>query len=135
MATFDNDEKNISYALGMNMCEYISHLPIKIDVETFSKAFSDFHKDGKFQFDNDEYRKYMTMFQEQAQEAGKAAIAEKVEVSDNELDFQLNMMSRYYGFNAKEMRSTLEKNGGIDELRTDLINGKVLEKLSSAALN
>ena len=31
----------------------------------------------------------------------KAAIAEKVEVSDNELDFQLNMMSRYYGFNAK----------------------------------
>ena len=76
MATFDNDEKNISYALGMNMCEYISHLPIKIDVETFSKAFSDFHKDGKFQFDNDEYRKYMTMFQEQAQEAGKAAIAE-----------------------------------------------------------
>ena len=76
MATFDNDEKNISYALGMNMCEYISHLPIKIDVETFSKAFSDFHKDGKFQFDNDEYRKYMTMFQQQAQEAGKAAIAE-----------------------------------------------------------
>ena len=65
----------------------------------------------------------------------KAAIAEKVEVSDNELDFQLNMMSRYYGFNAKEMRSTLEKNGGIDELRTDLINGKVLDKLATAALN
>ena len=65
----------------------------------------------------------------------KAAIAEKVEVSDNELDFQLNLMSRYYGFNAKEMRSTLEKNGGIDELRSDLINGKVLEKLATAALN
>ena len=65
----------------------------------------------------------------------KAAIAEKVEVSDNELDFQLNMMSRYYGFNAKEMRTTLEKNGGIDELRSDLINGKVLEKLATAALN
>lgn len=65
----------------------------------------------------------------------KAAIAEKVEVSDNELDFQLNMMSRYYGFNAKEMRSNLEKNGGIDELRTDLINGKVLDKLATAALN
>ena len=76
MALFDTDEKNISYALGMNMCEYISHLPIKIDVETFSKAFSDFHKEGKFAFDNDEYRKYMTMFQQQAQEAGKAAIAE-----------------------------------------------------------
>ena len=45
------------------------------------------------------------------------------------------MMSRYYGFNAKEMRSTLEKNGGIDELRTDLINGKVLDKLATAALN
>ena len=76
MAVFDNDEKNISYALGMNMCEYISHLPIKIDVETFSKAFADFHKEGKFAFDNEEYRKYMTMFQQQAQEAGKAAIAE-----------------------------------------------------------
>ena len=76
MSAFDSDEKNISYALGMNMCEYISHLPLKIDVETFSKAFADFHKEGKFQFDNDEYRKYMTMFQQQAQEAGKAAIAE-----------------------------------------------------------
>lgn len=65
----------------------------------------------------------------------KAAIAEKVEVSDNELNFQLDMMSRYYGFKAKEMRSTLEKNGGIDELRTDLINGKVLDKLATAALN
>ena len=65
----------------------------------------------------------------------KAAIAEKVEVSDSELDFQLNMMSRYYGFNPKDMRSTLEKNGGIDELRADLIQGKVLEKLATAALN
>ena len=65
----------------------------------------------------------------------KAALAEKVEVDDKELDFQLNMMSRYYGFNAKEMRSTLEANGGIDELRTDLINGKVLDKLAAAALN
>ena len=29
----------------------------------------------------------------------------------------------------------VEKNGGIDELRTDLINGKVLDKLATAALN
>ena len=76
MAVFEKEADNVSYALGMNMCEYISHLPIKIEIEAFSKAFSDFHKEGKFQFDQDEYRKFMTMFQQQAQAAGEAAIAE-----------------------------------------------------------
>ena len=59
---------------------------------------------------------------------------ENVSVSDEELDAQMQMMSRYYGCKPRELRDMLEKSGAIDELRVDIINGKVLEKLTDAAL-
>lgn len=76
MAIFKNDSENLSYALGMNMCEYLSHLPIKIDTLTFVKAFQDFTSTGKFEFTQEEYQKFMQMFQEEAKKAGESAIAE-----------------------------------------------------------
>ncbi|MBO5667807.1 MAG: trigger factor [Lentisphaeria bacterium] len=59
---------------------------------------------------------------------------EKISVDDKELDEQLAMMSRYYGCKPKELRDMLEKSGSIDELRMDIVNGKVLEKLTEAAI-
>ena len=59
---------------------------------------------------------------------------ENVSVDDKELDDQLTMMSRYYGCKPKELRDMLEKSGSIDELRMDIVNGKVLEKLTEAAI-
>ena len=44
------------------------------------------------------------------------------------------MMSRYYGCKPNELRDMLEKSGSIDELRADIVNGKVLEKLTEAAI-
>lgn len=59
---------------------------------------------------------------------------ENITVDDKELDEQLQMMSRYYGCKPRELREMLEKSGSIDELRLDIINGKVLEKLTEAAI-
>lgn len=65
----------------------------------------------------------------------KIAKLENVIVDDRELDEQLTMMSRYYGCKPRELRDMLEKSGSIDELRMDIVNGKVLEKLTDAAIN
>ena len=65
----------------------------------------------------------------------KIAKLENVIVDDLELNEQLAMMSRYYGCKPRELRDMLEKSGSIDELRMDIINGKVLEKLTDAAIN
>ena len=65
----------------------------------------------------------------------KIAKLENISVDDNELDEQLTMMSRYYGCKPRELRDMLEKSGSIDELRMDIVNGKVLEKLTDAAIN
>jgi trigger factor len=65
----------------------------------------------------------------------KIAKLENISVDDSELDEQLTMMSRYYGCKPRELRDMLEKSGSIDELRMDIVNGKVLEKLTDAAIN
>ncbi len=65
----------------------------------------------------------------------KIAKLENISVDDRELDEQLTMMSRYYGCKPRELRDMLEKSGSIDELRMDIINGKVLEKLTESAIN
>ena len=65
----------------------------------------------------------------------KIAKLEKITVDENELGGQLQLMSRYYGCKPHELRDMLEKSGSIDELRADMINGKVLEKLTETAVN
>ena len=64
----------------------------------------------------------------------QAAKLENVTVDDAELESQMQMMSRYYGCKPRELRDMLEKSGAIDELRVDIVNGKVLDKLTDAAL-
>jgi trigger factor len=64
----------------------------------------------------------------------QAAKLENITVSDEEMEAQLQMMSRYYGCKPRELRDMLEKSGAVDELRVDIVNGKVLDKLTEAAL-
>ncbi len=61
----------------------------------------------------------------------KAAKVEDVSVSNEELDAQVAVMSRYYGYKEDDFRRMLEQNGSIEDLRTDILNSKVLEKLAS----
>ena len=64
----------------------------------------------------------------------QAAKLENISVGDQELETQIQMMSRYYGSKPKELRNMLEKSGAIDELRAEIVNDKVLEKLTDSAL-
>ncbi len=56
----------------------------------------------------------------------KIAKAENITVTPEEFDAQLKGMSYYYGYKEKELRSMLEKTGGMDELQLDMLNHKVL---------
>lgn len=62
------------------------------------------------------------------------AKAENTVISDEEVAYQMESMSRYYGYNAKEMRAMLDKNGAMEELRQDMANAKTLYSLAEAAL-
>lgn len=61
----------------------------------------------------------------------KAAKAEEVSVSEDELNTQISVMSRYYGYKEDDFRRMLEQNGSVEDLRTDILNSKVLDKLAS----
>ena len=62
------------------------------------------------------------------------AKAENVSVSDEEVAYQMESMSRYYGMKLQDMRNLLNKNGALDELRQDMVNAKVLHERAEAAL-
>ena len=63
----------------------------------------------------------------------KIAKAEQIAISQDELNVQLKGLSQYYGYKEKELRSMLEKSGGMDELQLDILNAKVLEFLAKQA--
>ncbi len=63
----------------------------------------------------------------------KVAIIEGVEVPDNELDAQVNMMARYYGYKEDEFRKMIERNGSMEDLRNDILANKVLDLLATYA--
>ncbi len=61
------------------------------------------------------------------------AKAEKISITAEEVNAQIDSMSRYYGYKGKEFRSMLEKNGAIDDLALDMVNAKTLEFLTGMA--
>lgn len=63
----------------------------------------------------------------------KIAKAEKIEISRGDVEGQIKAMSRYYGRNENELRSMLEKTGGMEELQLDILNAKVLDFLAAKA--
>lgn len=63
----------------------------------------------------------------------RIAEKEKIAVDGKEVDSQIKGMSKYYGYKEKELRSLLEKNGGIEDLHLDLMVGKVMDFLVQKA--
>jgi len=64
----------------------------------------------------------------------KVADIEKVDVSDAELDEEIAKMSEYYRVSPKEIRESLEKQGGgIDNIRNNLKTRKAIEAVISKA--
>ncbi|MDD3886179.1 MAG: trigger factor [Victivallaceae bacterium] len=64
----------------------------------------------------------------------KIAQAEKIAVEQAEIEAQITVMSQQYGYPVKELRDMLEKNGQLDSLQLEILNGKVLEKLAEPSL-
>ncbi len=63
----------------------------------------------------------------------KLGKAEEIELNSNEVNARLVEMSSYYGYKPKELRDMLEKNGGMEDLQLDIMNGKVLDRLAELA--
>ena len=63
----------------------------------------------------------------------KIAEKENIKVESHEFDGELKNMSKYYGYKEKELRSMLEKSGGIEEMHLDILSGKVSDFLAKNA--
>ncbi len=61
----------------------------------------------------------------------KIAEKESIAVEQSEIDSHLKMMSRYYGYKEGELKSMLEKNGGMEDIHLDLLMQKVTDYLAS----
>ncbi len=59
----------------------------------------------------------------------KIAKDEKIEVGNDELEFYLKGMSRYYGVTKKELENRLEETGGIEDIKMDMLIRKVTDHL------
>ena len=63
----------------------------------------------------------------------KIAEKEDIKVESHEFDGELKNMSKYYGYKEKELRSMLEKSGGLEDVHMDILSGKVSEFLAKNA--
>ncbi len=95
------------------------------DAEKFKAALED-HKKSAREAAEKSLRKALILRQ--------LAKLENVTVTEEELAYQLESMSRYYGYKVQDMRAMIEKNGAAEELRQDLLNNKALFQVVEAAL-
>lgn len=63
----------------------------------------------------------------------KIAEAEKVEIPDADVDAEIAKMAEYYRTTPPEMRTTIEKQGGIDNIKNNLKTRKAIEALIDKA--
>ncbi|HMU35104.1 MAG TPA: trigger factor [Pyrinomonadaceae bacterium] len=63
----------------------------------------------------------------------KIAEAEKVSVDESEVDEEVGKLAEYYRVPTKEIRESLEKQGGLDNIRNNLRTRKTIEAVVSAA--
>src|SRR5690606_1436574 len=63
----------------------------------------------------------------------KIAEAENVSVDDAEVEEEVVKLSEYYRVPVKEIRESLEKQGGLDNIRNNLKTRKSIEAVVSAA--
>ena len=73
--------EKMSYALGMNVAGNITELPIELDFKQLIAAINDVSSGKKPALELDEYHKFMQQFQQQVQEAGRAAAAKAAEAN------------------------------------------------------
>ncbi len=63
----------------------------------------------------------------------KIADAEKITVTDSEVDSQIREISSFYGYRAKDLRDSVVRNGNIGEIESGIISNKVVGLIASTA--
>ncbi len=63
----------------------------------------------------------------------KIANAEGVKVEREEVDNHITGLSSYYGYKEKDVRKALGRNGGYDEIQTEILMNKTLDLIASQA--
>src|SRR6185369_3014648 len=63
----------------------------------------------------------------------KIAAAEKVEVADAEIDEEIGKMAEYYKTPSEQVKESIEKRNGIDNIRNNLKTRKAIEALIDKA--
>ena len=102
------------------------------------------NQDVKNEEDAEKFRADMENHRAKAKEAAqgklrkklilrKIALNEDIDVSNQELDAQISMMARYYGYKENDFRKMIERNGSIEDLRADILSNKVLDQLAKFA--
>lgn len=59
--------------------------------------------------------------------AKKIASSEEITISENELDTQIELISRYHGMKVTELRKTMEENGSIEDVQIEMLIAKVAD--------
>ncbi len=73
MGEFKNDTERISYAMGMNMAEYMAHQPVPLDPALVLRGIAEMLS-GKPQLSQEEYQAAMQQLQQQMQQAGQEEV-------------------------------------------------------------
>ena len=63
----------------------------------------------------------------------KIANAEKITVSEEEVDMQIRQMSAYLGYKEKDVRKMLDRNGAYSEIQSDILMAKVVDFIADQA--
>ena len=63
----------------------------------------------------------------------KVANAEKITVSEAEMDAQIKGMCAYMGYKEADVRKMLARNGGNSELQADILMNKALDAVAGMA--
>lgn len=98
----------------------------------------------KSEADAEEFKKDMENHRAKAKELAKIKLRkmlilrniaklEDISVANEELEAQISIMSRYYGYKEDEFKRMIEQNGSLEDLRGDMLMSKVLDKLAQYA--
>lgn len=80
MSTFKNELETMSYAIGVNMAEYIKSMPLELDGSLVIRGMQEMLA-GASAMQPDEYRAAMELCQKKMQEAGNAQMAKIAEAN------------------------------------------------------
>lgn len=115
-----------------------------LEAETDKELRQIINQTVKSEADAEEFKKDMENQRAKAKDLAKIKLRkmlilrniaklEDISVANEELEAQISIMSRYYGYKEDEFKRMIEQNGSLEDLRGDMLMSKVLDKLAQYA--